>query len=65
MELLETIKSITETHIAALKRTRYQPVHMGARDWAQPGPVFITREGWVTPPHKLRQSSKPSPLGQQ
>jgi hypothetical protein len=29
MELLETIKSITKAHIEELKRTRYQPIHMG------------------------------------
>ena len=43
MDVLHAIKGVTESRDEVPKRTQYQPVHMGARDWAQPGPVFVTR----------------------
>lgn len=44
MNLLQTIKETVEADIERLKRTRFQAVHTGARDWAQESPLYITRE---------------------
>ena len=50
MDLLETVKEITKAHDEVMRKTKYQPIHTGARDWAMPGPICDTREeaqAWI------------------